>query len=67
MLGWQFQSLDSFGRGPRLTWHNGGTGGYVSFLGFVKERDTGVVVLSNSANSVDELGVDILRVLSRGR
>lgn len=67
MLGWQYQALDAFGRGPRMTWHNGGTGGYSSFLGFVKERDAGVVVLNNSENSVDGVGVDILRILCRGR
>ncbi len=67
MLGWQYQSLHAVWHSPRMTWHNGGTGGYASFLGFVKERETGVVVLSNSANSVDDIAVEILRVLSRDR
>ncbi len=43
-----------------MTWHNGGTGGYCSFLGFVRETRTGVIVLSNSTNSVDALGARIL-------
>lgn len=34
--------------GRWLTWHNGGTGGFGSFVGFHTESNTGVVVLSNS-------------------
>ena len=39
-----------------VTWHNGGTGGYRSFLGFDKDRHKGVVVLTNTATDVDDLG-----------
>lgn len=38
---------------PQLTWHNGGTGGYRSYLGFDRETGDGVIVLSDSANDVD--------------
>jgi CubicO group peptidase (beta-lactamase class C family) len=65
MLGWQYQRLYPFKRGPLLVWHNGATGGYRSFAGFVPETDTAVVVLANSAKSVDSVGVKILRVLNR--
>ncbi|MBW3625253.1 MAG: beta-lactamase family protein, partial [Armatimonadetes bacterium] len=61
-LGWQIDSLK--GDGGALLWHNGGTGGYRSFMGFVKEQGFGVVVLSNSTRSVDEIGTGILRSLS---
>jgi CubicO group peptidase (beta-lactamase class C family) len=54
-----------FKRGPRLVWHNGGTGGYRSFVGFIREREAAVVVLANSAKSVDSVGVEILRLLNR--
>jgi CubicO group peptidase (beta-lactamase class C family) len=37
-------------------WINGGTGGYRAFCGFIKDNKTGVVVLSNAANDVDEIG-----------
>ena len=37
-------------------WHNGGAGGYVSFVAFNKKSRSGVIVLSNSTNSVDALG-----------
>jgi CubicO group peptidase (beta-lactamase class C family) len=44
-------------------WHNGGTGGFTSFCGFIKEKKCGVVILNNSSNSVDNLAVSILKKL----
>jgi CubicO group peptidase (beta-lactamase class C family) len=35
--------------GGPVYWHNGGTGGFHSYVAFVKEAGIGVVVLSNSA------------------
>lgn len=55
-LGWHLMSKD----GEEIVWHNGGTGGYRTFIGFVKGTTKGVVVLSNSANSVDDLGTHLL-------
>ena len=55
-LGWLIRS--QYGR--EVVWHNGGTGGYRSFLGFDLASGTGVVVLSNSANSPDDLGFHLL-------
>ncbi len=49
-----------------LMWHNGGTGGYRSFLGFVPRSGVGVVVLSNSPHSVDAVGNAILDHLDKG-
>jgi D-alanyl-D-alanine-carboxypeptidase/D-alanyl-D-alanine-endopeptidase len=45
----------------RVIWHNGGTGGFSSFLGFDPERGRGVVVLTNSAHShrVDDVGLRV--------
>ncbi len=44
-----------------IVWHNGGTGGFVSFLGLDKARRMAVVVLSNStASSVDDIGLHLL-------
>ena len=57
--------MDRLSGTPHLmTWHNGGTGGYCSFLGFVRETRTGVIVLSNSTVSVDSLGARILAALN---
>ena len=46
--------------GTEFIWHNGGTGGYRSFIGFVKDKRRGVVVLSNSTHSVDDIGKHLL-------
>ncbi|WP_198026408.1 serine hydrolase [Bradyrhizobium sp. ARR65] len=39
-----------------VVWHNGGTFGYRSFLGFTADRRRGVIVLSNTAVDQDDLG-----------
>ena len=62
-LGWHVSPVRS--KGPWATWHNGGTEGYSSFLGFVKETRTGVVVLSNTyTEATDRIGFDILSKLN---
>lgn len=43
-----------------IVWHNGGTGGYRSFIGFTADRQHGVVILTNTAADVDELGFAVL-------
>ncbi|MBH0129417.1 serine hydrolase [Salinibacterium sp. NK8237] len=43
-----------------ITWHNGMTGGFASFVGFQRERSRAVVVLSNTAVSVDALALSLL-------
>jgi D-alanyl-D-alanine-carboxypeptidase/D-alanyl-D-alanine-endopeptidase len=43
-----------------VIWHNGGTGGYRSFLGFTADRKHGVVVLTNIATDPDDLGFAVL-------
>lgn len=67
-LGWQITQTV---QGQTVIWHNGGTGGYVSFMGFDKQSQVGVVILSNYADgasgdhSVDEMGMDLLRIGSK--
>lgn len=39
-----------------VLWHNGATGGSVSYLGIDKPRRRAVVILANSQNSVTDLG-----------
>jgi CubicO group peptidase (beta-lactamase class C family) len=51
--------------GP-LLWHNGGTNGFRSFAAVQRDRGVAVVVLSNSARSVDRLGLRLVRELSAG-
>ncbi len=43
-----------------IYWHNGGTGGYRTFAGFVKATGTGVVVLTNSDTGADDIGMRLL-------
>jgi len=46
--------------GRTLVWHNGGTGGYRTFTGYNEATGEGVVVLSSTARSVDEIGFHLL-------
>jgi CubicO group peptidase (beta-lactamase class C family) len=43
-----------------LWWHNGGTGGFRSFAAFDPARQVGVVVLTNAAVSVDDIGMHLM-------
>jgi tetratricopeptide (TPR) repeat protein len=55
-LGWHVLK----GKNGDVIWHNGGTGGYRAFAGFVKETGEGVVLLTNSTMSVDDIGFHLL-------
>lgn len=55
-LGWHIVTL----HGVEMVWLNGETGGSRAFIGFVPKLHTGVVVLSNSANIIDDIGIHIL-------
>ena len=48
--------------GKQIVWHNGGTGGYRSFMGFDPEAGIGVLALSNAGTSagVDDIGRHLL-------
>ncbi len=55
-LGWHTRAFGD----TEIIWHNGGTGGYRSFAGFVNGGDKGVVVLTNSDRGVDDIGIHLL-------
>ena len=55
-LGWLIRTE----HGREIRWHNGGTGGYRSFAGFDRDAGVGVVVLSNAAREVTDLGFHLL-------
>ena len=44
------------GNDDEIVWKNGQTGGYACFVGFSTRLRSGAVVLSNSANLVDDIG-----------
>jgi CubicO group peptidase (beta-lactamase class C family) len=55
-LGWHIRDNGK----TQIIWHNGGTGGYRSFCGFVKHEKVGVVVLSNMNIGADDIGFHLL-------
>ncbi|WP_223033395.1 serine hydrolase [Hanstruepera marina] len=55
-LGWHYaQNGDD-----TIIWHNGATGGYKSFTGFIKGTQKGVVVLGNADTDIGRLGMKLL-------
>ena len=54
-----------------IWWHNGGTGGYASFLAIDPQNQVGVVVLSNHGDAmagrfeVDKIGMNLLRLAAK--
>lgn len=57
-IGLNWHILTAFGR--PLVWHNGGTGGYRSFIGMDAARQRGIVVLSNQSITPDDIGFHYL-------
>ena len=55
--GWFVLQPDSI---TNILLHNGGTGGFISFVGYNVQTKMGVVVLSNSVNMVDDIGLHII-------
>ena len=56
-LGWQYANT---AKNELIVWHNGRTGGYTTFTGFIAGTTEGVVVLSNSTESIDDIGLKLL-------
>ena len=47
-------------RGRKITWHNGSTGGFSSWIGLDRDAATGVIVLTAVHRSVDRQGFRLL-------
>jgi CubicO group peptidase (beta-lactamase class C family) len=61
-LGWQISETIE---GPVVHWHNGGTHGYRSFIGFDRANQVAVALLSNTGDvdeSLDAIGFEILKL-----
>lgn len=61
--GWAWITQPSPINERTVTWHNGGTGGFTSFLGIDPERQTGVVILSarqEPPNTTTRAGFELL-------
>lgn len=52
--------------GRLVTWHNGMTGGFSSWFGLDRAAGTGVVILSATSRSVDQVGFRLLSRLTAG-
>ncbi|MFD1141159.1 serine hydrolase [Larkinella insperata] len=52
-LGWLIRTLNQ----DEIMWHNGATAGYTSFVGFSRKTNKAIIILNNSQQSVDELGM----------
>lgn len=55
-LAWMIEPF----KGNINIWHNGGTGGFRTWCGYIKNKKTGVVVLSNSSADVDDIALGLL-------
>ena len=55
-LNWITRTTD----GRRIVWHNGGTAGFRTFIGFDPDAEVGVVVLTNSGIGADDIGFHLL-------
>lgn len=55
-LGWHVREAN----GRSIVWHNGGTGGFRTFFGFDPATGAHSMVWSNTANSVDDLGLHLV-------
>jgi CubicO group peptidase (beta-lactamase class C family) len=62
-MNWILSPSDSIGK--TIVWHDGETGGYCTYLGFTEDGQVGVVILSNVAEDVDDLGEGILTDLAK--
>jgi len=57
-IGLNWHILTAFGL--PIVWHNGGTGGYRTFIGFDQANNRGAIVLSNQSVSPDDIGFHLL-------
>jgi CubicO group peptidase (beta-lactamase class C family) len=55
-IGWHVVTL----KGTDIVFANGQTEGYRAFIGFSPKSHAGVVVLSNAANTIDDIGAHLL-------
>jgi CubicO group peptidase (beta-lactamase class C family) len=60
-----FWQLNINKKGQLITWHNGGTGGFSTFCGFIKEKNMAVVILANSNNNVTQTAMNLLKAINQ--
>ena len=55
-LNWHIRSVGD----ERIIWHNGGTAGFRTFIGFDPDKGVGAVVLTNSGHGADDIGLHLI-------
>jgi hypothetical protein len=59
-MGWHIRSPSGADSGRVVTWHNGGTGGYRSWIGLDRNRGIAAVVLTNGFENIDDIGFHLV-------
>jgi len=55
-LNWVVQYVED----EKILWHNGGTGGFRTFIGFDPAKSVAVIVLTNSGHGADDIGFHLI-------
>ena len=55
-LNWHVQIVGD----EKVLWHNGGTAGFRTFIGFDPDKGVGAVVLTNSSHGADDIGFHLI-------
>jgi D-alanyl-D-alanine-carboxypeptidase/D-alanyl-D-alanine-endopeptidase len=63
-VGLAWQMFPMRGTDHQVIWKNGAASGFFSYIGFVKETGTGVVVIANRKVKVGKIAIQILRMLN---
>lgn len=62
-MGWKLSKIND--NGDKVVWQGGTTEGFASFMGFEEIKKKGVVILSNSSESVEALAFDVLKLIEK--
>ncbi len=55
-LNWHVRNVGD----EKIVWHNGGTAGFRTFIGFDPDKGVGAVVLTNSGHGADDIGFHLI-------
>ncbi len=64
-MAWGWHVFQKGKRQAPIYTHSGRTGGFSSYVAFVPDTNTAVILLSNSRNSLDMMGIELLEFINR--